>query len=74
MAISEIILLLVFSRAAFGVFPNYALQNVLENSHGSSLYNYPTDFTRDIIPVSLLVRSATVRRLLTSFLETSPLP
>ncbi|KAL0258572.1 hypothetical protein SLS55_006069 [Diplodia seriata] len=28
------------------------LQNILQNTHGSDLYTYPTDLTRGIIPVS----------------------
>lgn len=28
-----------------------ALQNILKNTHQSSQYGYPTDFTREIIPV-----------------------
>lgn len=27
------------------------LQNILQNTHGSDLYTYPTDLTRGIIPV-----------------------
>lgn len=29
-----------------------SLQNILDNTHGSNLYTYPTDLTRGIIPVS----------------------
>lgn len=29
-----------------------SLQNILDNTHGSDLYTYPTDLTRGIIPVS----------------------
>lgn len=28
-----------------------ALQNILKNTDKSENYNYPTDFTRDILPV-----------------------
>lgn len=31
---------------------SYELQNILKNTHGSNAYEYPTDLTRDIIPVS----------------------
>jgi hypothetical protein len=29
-----------------------SLQNILKNTHGSKEYEYPTDITRDIYPVS----------------------
>lgn len=29
------------------------LQSILKNTHGSSEYRYPTDFTRGILPVSM---------------------
>lgn len=29
-----------------------SLQSILRNTHGSKDYEYPTDFTRDILPVS----------------------
>lgn len=29
-----------------------SLQSILKNTHGSKDYGYPTDITRDIIPVS----------------------
>jgi len=32
-----------------------SLQNILDNTHGSSLYTYPTDLTRGIVPVSFLL-------------------
>lgn len=31
------------------------LQSVLKNTHGSNDYGYPTDFTRGIMPVSILL-------------------
>jgi hypothetical protein len=31
------------------------LQNVLQNTHRSKEYEYPTDFTRGIVPVSFLI-------------------
>lgn len=30
------------------------LQNILQNTHGSDLYTYPTDLTRGILPVSAI--------------------
>ena len=30
-----------------------ALQNILKNTDKSDKYKYPTDFTREIVPVSL---------------------
>jgi hypothetical protein len=32
-----------------------SLQNILGNTHGSKDYGYPTDLTRDILPVSFVV-------------------
>lgn len=29
-----------------------SLQSILKNTHGSQEYGYPTDITRDILPVS----------------------
>jgi len=29
-----------------------SLQNILDNTHSSDLYTYPTDLTRGIVPVS----------------------
>lgn len=29
-----------------------SLQSILKNTHGSNEYEYPTDLTRDILPVS----------------------
>lgn len=37
------------------------LQNILQNTHGSDLYTYPTDLTRGIIPVSIECRSRPCR-------------
>lgn len=36
------------------VIPHYsdALQNILQNTDGNEKYKYPTDFTREIVPVS----------------------
>lgn len=36
------------------VIPYYsdALQNILKNTDGNEKYKYPTDFTREIVPVS----------------------
>jgi hypothetical protein len=36
-----------------------SLQSILRNTHGSSDYGYPTDITRDILPVSLFAVSYT---------------
>lgn len=33
-----------------------SLQYVLKNTHGGNEYEYPTDITRDIRPVGLLIR------------------
>jgi ABC-type uncharacterized transport system permease subunit len=30
-----------------------SLQSILKNTHGSKDYGYPTDLTRDLLPVSL---------------------
>lgn len=35
-----------------GAFVNGALQNILKNTDKTDKYRYPTDFTRDIEPVS----------------------
>lgn len=32
-----------------------SLQSILKNTHGSPDYRYPTDLTRDLLPVSLSV-------------------
>ena len=32
-----------------------SLQNILDNTHGSDLYTYPTDLTRGIIPKSTVL-------------------
>lgn len=45
--------LLICPSVIVEAYTSYALQNVLDNTHGSTLYNYPTDFTRDIITVRL---------------------
>lgn len=37
-------------RLASGI--SSELQSILKNTHGSNAYEYPTDLTRDIIPVS----------------------
>lgn len=34
-----------------------SLQSILKNTHGSTDYGYPTDLTRDLLPVSLSVIS-----------------
>lgn len=39
-----------FVSAAAGISPEF--QNVLQNTHKSNEYGYPTDFTRGIMPVS----------------------
>lgn len=31
------------------------LQSILKNTHGSKEYGYPTDLTRDLLPVSLMM-------------------
>lgn len=38
-----------------GAIPS-SLQSILANTHGSKDYRYPTDLTRDILPVSLYLR------------------
>lgn len=53
---------MLFSRAAvaflagpapaFGAITT-SLQSILKNTHGSKDYGYPTDLTRDILPVSV---------------------
>ncbi|KAL2824055.1 hypothetical protein BDW59DRAFT_148107 [Aspergillus cavernicola] len=49
--------LLVAASALFLAFPTEAversseLQSILENTHKSSAYSYPTDFTRGILPI-----------------------
>lgn len=40
------------------------LQNILQNTHKSNEYTYPTDFTRGIIPVSATKRGTSSSRLL----------
>lgn len=37
------------------------LQNILKNTHGSDAYSYPTDLTRDIIPVSTRYASQSIQ-------------
>lgn len=39
-----------FVSAVVGISPEF--QNVLQNTHRSNEYGYPTDFTRGIMPVS----------------------
>lgn len=44
--------------AALGPAPAFGditstLQSILRNTHGSKDYGYPTDLTRDLLPVSL---------------------
>lgn len=33
-----------------------SLQSILDNTHGSKDYEYPTDLTRDILPVSHFIK------------------
>ncbi|CAG8064824.1 unnamed protein product [Penicillium olsonii] len=46
-----IVALLAVPTPAFGVASS--LQSILRNTHGSKDYGYPTDLTRDLLPVSL---------------------
>ncbi|CAG7925534.1 unnamed protein product [Penicillium olsonii] len=46
-----IVALLAVPTPAFGV--TSSLQSILRNTHGSKDYGYPTDLTRDLLPVSL---------------------
>ena len=39
------------------------LQNILQNTHGSNLYTYPTDLTRGIIPVCIQLLDLISRRI-----------
>jgi hypothetical protein len=59
MVLSESLLAAV--SALFLAYPTEAvaasseLQSILKNTHKSSEYSYPTDFTRGILPVSPLL-------------------
>jgi len=48
-----------------------SLQNILDNTHGSDLYAYPTDLTRGILPVRM--SSPDPSSSLTCRVETNPL-
>ncbi|CAG8388631.1 unnamed protein product [Penicillium salamii] len=52
----------MFGMAALGPAPAFgditsSLQSILRNTHGSKDYGYPTDLTRDLLPVSLSISS-----------------
>jgi hypothetical protein len=49
--------LLAGALASYASDPG-ALQNILRNTDKSDRYQYPTDFTRDIIPVGCGIVSA----------------
>lgn len=53
---SVVVALLAGPDPAIGAIPS-SLQSILKNTHGSKDYGYPTDLTRDLLPVSLSVLS-----------------
>lgn len=53
---SVVVALLAGPDPAIGTITS-SLQSILKNTHGSTDYGYPTDLTRDLLPVSLSVLS-----------------
>lgn len=53
---SVVVALLAGPDPAIGAITS-SLQSILKNTHGSADYGYPTDLTRDLLPVSLSVLS-----------------
>jgi hypothetical protein len=53
---SVVVALLAGPDPAIGAITS-SLQSILRNTHGSTDYRYPTDLTRDLLPVSLSVIS-----------------
>ena len=53
---SVVVALLAGPDPAIGAITS-SLQSILKNTHGSTDYGYPTDLTRDLLPVSLSVLS-----------------
>lgn len=53
---SVVVALLAGPDPAIGAITS-SLQSILKNTHGSTDYGYPTDLTRDLLPVSLSVIS-----------------
>lgn len=49
---SVVVALLAGPNPAIGAITS-SLQSILKNTHGSTDYGYPTDLTRDLLPVSL---------------------
>lgn len=60
---SVVVALLAGPDPAIGAITS-SLQSILKNTHGSADYRYPTDLTRDLLPVSLPVLSIIHRQTL----------